>query len=53
MVKKSSSGSGMNIPDHVSERLGTIFGLKIKNVDPGSQIFLTRDPGSKIPIKDQ
>jgi hypothetical protein len=30
MSKKSRSGSGMNIPDHISERLETIFwGLKI------------------------
>jgi hypothetical protein len=28
MGKKSKSGSGMNIPDHVSERLETIFWVK-------------------------
>jgi hypothetical protein len=31
-VKKSKSGSGMNIPDHISERLETIFWVKIINV---------------------
>jgi hypothetical protein len=51
---KSRSGSGMNIPDHISERLETIFGgsieiLKFFNADPdpGSGIFLIRDPGWK------
>jgi hypothetical protein len=29
MGKTSRSGSGMNIPDHVSKSLETIFGLKI------------------------
>jgi hypothetical protein len=28
MGKKSRSGSGMNIPDHISESLETIFGVK-------------------------
>jgi hypothetical protein len=28
MGKKSRFGSGMNIPDHISESLETIFGLK-------------------------
>jgi hypothetical protein len=28
MGKKSRSGSGMNIPDHISESLGTIFWVK-------------------------
>jgi hypothetical protein len=42
----------MNIPDHISESLETIFvGLKIikfadAEPDPGSEIFLTLDPGS-------
>jgi hypothetical protein len=49
MGKKSRSGSGMNIPDHISESLETIFGLKILKFfdgdpDPGSGIFLTLDP---------
>jgi hypothetical protein len=40
MGKKSRSGSGMNIPNHISKSLGTIFGLKILNFfdadpDPG------------------
>jgi len=34
MGKRSRSGSGMNIPDPISESLKTIFGLKI--LDPGS-----------------
>jgi hypothetical protein len=29
MGKKSGSGSGMNIPDHISESLETIFWVKI------------------------
>jgi hypothetical protein len=52
MGKKS--GSGMNIPDHISESLETIF--LVKNTlmyffdadpDPGSEIFETLDPGWK------
>jgi hypothetical protein len=48
---QSRSGSGMNIPDHISVSLETIFGfkiLKLFDVDPnrGSGIFLTLDPGS-------
>jgi hypothetical protein len=50
MGKKSRSGSGMNIPDHISESLETIFGLKIlKFFDAdldGSGIFLTLYTGS-------
>ncbi len=52
MGKRSRSGSGMNIPDHISESLETIFfGLKIlkffdADSDPGgSGIFLTLDLG--------
>jgi hypothetical protein len=49
---KSKSGSGVNIPDHISEILETIFQVKIlkffaANPDPGSGIFLTLDPGWK------
>jgi hypothetical protein len=33
------SGSGINIPDHFSEILGTVFGLKILK-------FFDADPGS-------
>jgi hypothetical protein len=48
----------MNITDHISERLETIFWVKIlifcdADADPG--IFLTLDPGSgwkKIRIRD-
>jgi hypothetical protein len=39
----------MNVPDHISESLETIFWLKILkffNADPGSVIFLALDPGS-------
>jgi hypothetical protein len=49
MGKKSRSGSGMNIPDHISESLETIFGVKILkffDADADSGIFLTLDPGS-------
>jgi hypothetical protein len=42
MGKKSGSGSGMNNPDHTSESLQTIFGLKYLN--SSMQI---RDPGWK------
>jgi hypothetical protein len=45
------SGSGMNIPDHISESSETIFWVKIlkffdADADPGSGNFLTLDPGS-------
>jgi hypothetical protein len=60
MGKKSRSGSGMNIPVHISERLETIFWVKVltffdadadvdvdadQDQDPESGIFLTQDPG--------
>jgi hypothetical protein len=38
---KNPVGFGMNIPDHFSESLETVFR------DPGSGIFLIRDPGWK------
>jgi hypothetical protein len=38
MGKKSVSGSGMNNPDHISESLETIFGVKILK-------FFDADPG--------
>jgi hypothetical protein len=54
-------GTGMNIPDHFSESLETVFVLKILkffDADPGSGIFLILDPvrknsvpGSGINIK--
>jgi hypothetical protein len=52
MDKKSRSGSGMNIPYHISEILETIFWLKIlkffdADPDPGSGIFFILDPGRK------
>ncbi len=42
----------MNIPGHISESLGTIFGVKIlkfidTDPDPGSRIYLSLDPGLK------
>ena len=40
MGKKSGSGSGMDNPDHISESLETIFGLKILK-------FFDADPGWK------
>jgi hypothetical protein len=49
MGKKSGSGSGMNIPDHISEGLQTIFRVKILK-------FFVADPGSgmeRIRIQDQ
>jgi hypothetical protein len=50
MSKKSRSVPGMNILDHISESLGTIFWFKIVKLfdgdaDPG--VFLTLDPGWK------
>jgi hypothetical protein len=52
MGKNHDPGSGMNIPDNISESLETIFGLKYKNSlmrmrirYPG--IFSTLDPGWK------
>jgi hypothetical protein len=65
MGKKSTSGSGMNIPDHISESLEQFFRLKylaflmpirirdpgfLSNPDPG--IFLTVDPGSGMENSD-
>jgi hypothetical protein len=50
MEKKSRSGSGMNIPDHISESLETIFTiLKFFDVDSGSGKIRIRDPGINIP----
>jgi hypothetical protein len=42
MGKKSGSGSEMNNPDHISESLETIFGLKYLN-----SLMRIRDPGWK------
>jgi hypothetical protein len=51
-VPDPRSGSGINIPDPISESLEIIFCVKIHNFfdadpDPGSGIFLTVDPGWK------
>jgi hypothetical protein len=57
MEKIPDPGSGMNIPDHFSERLETVFRVKkylnslprLRNLFyPGSGIFVTLDPGSRI-----
>jgi hypothetical protein len=50
MSKKSGSRSGMIKPDHISESLETIFGVKILkffDADPGSGMEKIRipDPG--------
>jgi hypothetical protein len=52
MVKKSRSGSGMNIPDHISESFETILWAKIlkffnADADPDPGILVTLDPGWK------
>jgi hypothetical protein len=49
-IRIQESGIGVNIPDHFPENIETIFGLKIHKffdaeLDPGSEIFLTLDPG--------
>jgi hypothetical protein len=48
MGKKSKSGSGMNIFDHISGSLETIFWVKLlkffdADADPGSKLFLNLD----------
>jgi hypothetical protein len=49
MGKKSRSGSRMNITDHISEILETIFGLKIlKKILLGSG---SGDPGTGMVIR--
>ncbi len=45
----------MNIPDHISESLETIFWVKILkffDADPGSAMEKNSDPGSGINIPD-
>jgi hypothetical protein len=48
-MEKNGSGSGMNIPDHSSWSLKTVFFwlkiLKYFDADQGFGIFLTLDPG--------
>jgi hypothetical protein len=49
-VKKSKSGTGMNIPDHISKSLEAMFCVKIFKLfdaDPDLGIFLTLDHGWK------
>jgi hypothetical protein len=50
-------GSGINIQNHISENLLSVFGLKINTFvvadpDPGSGSFLARNPVSGINIPD-
>jgi hypothetical protein len=64
MGKKSASGSGMNNPDHIFERLSNNFWVKILNffyAHPGSgmekygpriRYGKNSDPGSGINIPD-
>jgi hypothetical protein len=47
MGKKSRSGSGMIIPDHISESLETINNHLGENPDQDPRTFLTWDPGWK------
>jgi hypothetical protein len=47
MGKKTGTGSGINYPDHISESLKTIFGLKYLNS------FFDTDQVSGINIPDQ
>jgi hypothetical protein len=59
MGKKSRSGSGMNIPDHISQRLETIFWVKIlqfcdADSDAGSgNLFDTGSGMEKNRIRDK
>jgi hypothetical protein len=51
---KCGSGSGLNIPDHFSESLQTVFWIKmltVFNADPGSFSHWIRD--GKIWIRDK
>jgi hypothetical protein len=53
MGKKSRSGSGMNILNHISESLETIFGVKILiffdvDADANPRSVILFDPGSGI-----
>jgi hypothetical protein len=57
MGKKSRSGSGMTIPDHISERSETIIWVKFFDADADPGIFLALNPGwkkfgSRINIQD-
>jgi hypothetical protein len=59
--KRSKSGIRMNIPNHISDRIGTLFWVKILKFfdadadpgsgnlfDPGSGMEKNSDPGSEI-----
>jgi hypothetical protein len=53
MNKTSRSGSGMNIQDHISESLESIFWVKIlkffyADLERGSRIRNLFDPGSRM-----
>ena len=48
MGTKSKSGSGMNIPEYISESLETLFGVKILWSGSGIRNLLDLDPGSGI-----
>jgi hypothetical protein len=52
LVPEPGYGSGINIPDHIFESLVKILGLNLvkfsdADMDPGSGIFLTVNPGSR------
>ncbi len=53
-VANPDPGSGMNIPDHDSGSLVTIFGVKNTFADQDSEsgAFYTLDPGTGINIPD-
>jgi hypothetical protein len=59
MCKKTRSGSGKNIPDHISESLETIFWVRILeffdvDADPGSGSLFDHGSGmEKIRIRDK
>jgi hypothetical protein len=54
MGKKSRSGFGMNIPDHISESSVTILKFFEEDADPDPGIFLILDPGwKKIRFRDK
>jgi hypothetical protein len=57
MGKKSRSGSGMKIPDHISESLETTFWVKIlkffvadPDQDPGSRNLFDSGSGIRDPV---
>jgi hypothetical protein len=55
MGKKSGPGSGLKNPDHISESLETIFGVKILKIlrcGSGIRDGINSDPGSGKKIPD-